>query len=120
MDWNDLANTTTLERHVARELARGSQPGRLRVRLATMGVDPEVARAVITRVRDEGADAVLRRHRGPRLKNRALAVALILLGLGLVVFSATFVDQDILRWWVFALSGSGLLAIAFGVSRVSR
>jgi len=120
MDWSALDNPAALEQLIARELRRGALPGRLRVRLGGMGVDPEVAREAIVRVLDEGADAVLARHRGPRRRNLAISLVMILLGLAAIVYAATWVDQDVVRWWVFAITGGGLLTALWGLARISR
>lgn len=120
MDWSDLDTPATLERLVARELHRGAQPGRLRVRLGGMGVDPEVARAVILRVIDEGAEVVLARHRGPDRKSRKIALAMMVGGVAAITYAATWVDQDVVRWWVFAITGGGLLTAVWGLARWTR
>ncbi|TNF37611.1 MAG: hypothetical protein EP329_02690 [Deltaproteobacteria bacterium] len=120
MDWSDLQDPATLERTVARELARGTLPGRLRMRLADMGVDPEVARETIVRVMDETPKAVLARHGGHRRKNAVVSILMIVLGLAAVVYAATWVDQSVTRWWVFVITGGGLLSLLWGLARLTR
>ncbi|PKN56300.1 MAG: hypothetical protein CVU56_16785 [Deltaproteobacteria bacterium HGW-Deltaproteobacteria-14] len=120
MDWSELQDPATLERTVARELSRGALPGRLRMRLADMGVDPEVAREAIVRVLDETPEAVLARHGGHRRRNAAISVLMIVAGLAAVVYAATWVDQSVTRWWVFAITGAGLLSLLWGLARITR
>ena len=120
MDWSELQDPANLERTVARELARGALPGRLRMRLADMGVDPEVARQAIVRVIAETPRAVLARHGGHRRKNAIISILMIVVGLAVVVYAATWVDQSVTRWWVFAITGGGLLTLLWGLARITR
>ncbi|MCA9518335.1 MAG: hypothetical protein KC635_25545 [Myxococcales bacterium] len=120
MDWNDLSDPRRLERFVATELVSGQLPGRLGVRLVDMGVPPETAHAAIVAVVDEGPERVLARLAPARRRRVAISVALIVVGLGLVVLAATFIDRDYYRWPVFVCTGAGLLSLLWGIARVSR
>jgi len=120
VDWNDLKDARALERYVAQELRGGFPPGRLRLRLIDMGIGDEAATSTILAVQAEGPRKVLARHRPAGLRRWIIAASLMVVGVVAILISASYVDQDYLRWPVFVLSGGGLLSVMGGVSLVAR
>lgn len=120
MDWNDLSDPRRLERFVATELVAGQLPGRLGVRLVDMGVPPEAAHAAVVAVVAEGPEHVLGRLAVTRRRSIRVAVALIVVGLGLVVFAGTYIARDYYRWPVFVCTGAGFLLVFWALARITR